>query len=146
MLKNLSIFVATSCLIQVIILFDLTSSLNLVYDCNPKKKCESGYEGKRVANPEDCFSYYLCLSDSQGNYFPSDNPVRCPEGAYFDAYYSNCYTGSTCENQCVNLCLEDCTTYNYEKVADFKDCSSYYLCSPGRIKIHHKCPSTTPLL
>ncbi|RXG52992.1 hypothetical protein Avbf_16668 [Armadillidium vulgare] len=130
--------------IEVILLFDLTSSLILVYDCNPKKKCESGYEGRKVADPEDCFSYYLCLEDSEGNYFPSDNTIRCNQGYFFNAYTSNCNAGSTCENQCVNLCLEDCTSYTYEKVADFKDCSSFYLCSPGRIKTHHKCPSTTP--
>ncbi|KAL7638843.1 UNVERIFIED_CONTAM: hypothetical protein RMT77_010377 [Armadillidium vulgare] len=139
MTKNISTFVATSLLIQVIIFSDFTSSI--VYNCNPKKDCASGYEGRRVRDPEDCHSYYICLTDSQGNYFPSDNPVRCPEGSYFSG--SSCYTGP-CENQCVNICQADCTTYNYEKVPDYKNCSSYYLCSPGRIKIHHKCPPTTP--
>ncbi|RXG50770.1 hypothetical protein Avbf_12337 [Armadillidium vulgare] len=83
MLKNLTTFIATSLLIQVIILSDFTSST--VYNCNPKQDCASGYEGEKK-----------------------------------------------------------CTSYNYEKVADFKDCSSFYKCSPGRIKVHHKCPSTTP--
>ncbi|KAL7638849.1 UNVERIFIED_CONTAM: hypothetical protein RMT77_010382 [Armadillidium vulgare] len=140
MMKNISSFLTASLLIQVIIFFDLTSSI--VYNCNPKTQCENGYKGSKYRDPEDCFSYYICLADSQGNYFPSDNPVRCPEGSYFSS--SSCYSGSTCENQCVNLCQADCTTYNYEKVADFKDCSSYYLCSPGGIKIHHKCPPRTP--
>ncbi|KAL7638852.1 UNVERIFIED_CONTAM: hypothetical protein RMT77_010386 [Armadillidium vulgare] len=143
MLKNISTFLATSLLIQIIVLFDLTSS-TIVYNCNPKEKCENGYQGNKAPNPEDCFSYYLCLEDKQGNYFPSDNPIRCPDGSYYDAYYNSCYYGSTCESQCVNLCQADCTYYNYEKVPDFKDCSSFYLCLPGGIKTHHKCPDRTP--
>ncbi|RXG72642.1 hypothetical protein Avbf_05193 [Armadillidium vulgare] len=51
-----------------IVLFDLTSS-TIVYNCNPKEKCENGYQGNKAPNPEDCFSYYLCLEDKQGNYF-----------------------------------------------------------------------------
>ncbi|KAL7638845.1 UNVERIFIED_CONTAM: hypothetical protein RMT77_010379 [Armadillidium vulgare] len=139
MLKNLTTFIATSLLIQVIILSDFTSST--VYNCNPKQDCASGYEGKKVRDPEDCHSYYICLKDPQGNFFPSDTPIRCKEGSYFSG--SSCYTGS-CVNQCVSLCQSECTSYTYEKVADFKDCSSFYKCSPGRIKVHHKCPSTTP--
>ncbi|KAB7496468.1 hypothetical protein Anas_06631 [Armadillidium nasatum] len=139
MLKNISTFVATSLLIQLIIFSDFTSST--VYTCNPKKDCENQYEGRKVRDPEDCHSYYICLTDSQGNIYPSDNPVRCNEGYYFSG--SSCYTGS-CVNQCINLCQAECTSYNYEKVADFKDCSSFYLCSPGRIRTHHRCPSTTP--
>ncbi|RXG54595.1 hypothetical protein Avbf_15489 [Armadillidium vulgare] len=118
MMKNISAFVATSLLIQVIIFFDLTSSM-VVYNCNPMKQCQYGNKGFKYRDPIDCFNYYICLTDSQGNYFASDNP-------------------------CVNLCQTECPFYNYEKVADFKDCSSYYLCSPGGIKTHHRCPPRTP--
>ncbi|RXG61428.1 hypothetical protein Avbf_16330 [Armadillidium vulgare] len=128
---------------EIIVLFDLTSS-TIVYNCNPKERCENGYQGNKVPNPEDCFSYYLCLEDKQGNYFPSDNPIKCPDGSYYDAYYNGCYYGSTCErtpyfdgSECSKEsyvccdCCDECTPYcddTYLEIADPYDCRSYYLC------------------
>lgn len=55
-----------------------------------------------------------------------------------------CRYGSTCDNQCLQLCQTECTDYSFEKIPDYNDCSSFYLCLPGGNKSHHKCPEKKP--
>ncbi|RXG55602.1 hypothetical protein Avbf_15916 [Armadillidium vulgare] len=145
-LKNISTFIVTSLSIQIITFYNFTTGVSKVYDCNPEENCRAaGVKGYKVPDPEDCFSYYNCIQDVQGNIVPTDNSFKCQEGTYFDpGNYGNCIVGSNCTNNCLNLCQADCTAYNYENVPDFDDCSSFYTCQPGGFKSHHKCPKETP--
>ncbi|RXG55603.1 hypothetical protein Avbf_15917 [Armadillidium vulgare] len=139
MTKNISTFKVFSIIIQIIISYNFSSSVT--YECDPEEQCKNYFKGYDVKDPNDCYSYYVCMEDVQGNTFPSDNSIKCQDGYYYIGF---CTSGSTCKNECLNLCRTECTDYNFERVADVKDCSSFYLCLPGRQKAHHKCPHWKP--
>jgi len=88
-------------------------------------------DGTKVPDPTNCYRYYVC-SDPEGDdiYVPSDDPVDCPNGKYFDPDQKACVTTpssgpSKCElcNPCAVECLEEGTL-----VPDPYSCTGYYIC------------------
>ncbi|KAL7638853.1 UNVERIFIED_CONTAM: hypothetical protein RMT77_010387 [Armadillidium vulgare] len=116
---------------------------NSLEDCNPYTKCAEYTEGRKVRDPTNCHNYYVCITDTNGNIIPSSSPFQCPVGEYFAQPYQECRVGS-CSNDCFNICPLECTSYEGERVDDPTNCSNFYICIPGNLKIKSQCPPELP--
>ncbi|XP_071528094.1 uncharacterized protein [Panulirus ornatus] len=95
--------------------------------------CSGVESGTSVRDPTDCTRYYVCLDLGDGEPLPSEYPVECPSGQYFNDAHTvpRCdpISGAPqgfCSNLC-NPCKPHC-------IADGgvtphpTDCSTYYVC------------------
>jgi len=117
--------------------------------CNHTCSFEGVEDGTKIPNPSDCYSYYVC-SDPEGDeeYEPSDAPVPCPDGQYFDptktstAIKGECKSeGSTGPANCdlCNPCAVECPEEAGVLIPDPFDCSGYYVCLQDSIP-RGQCP------
>jgi len=97
-------------------------------------------EGSKVADPSDCYRYYVC-SDPSGkgrNFVLSEEPLTCPDGTYFNRDSSNgtidCLpvpdggVEGVCEpcNPCAVECGSD---VKGSHIPDPYDCKGFYFCT-----------------
>ncbi|XP_018012273.1 uncharacterized protein LOC108669454 [Hyalella azteca] len=100
-------------------------------------------EGSRVPNPANCFEFYVCSDPLGGNNLTlSPEPIKCPNGTYFDVSSSKCKTipsdGSAyCENLC-DPCDLKCEAPG-TLIPDPYACDSYYICLANNESIISNC-------
>ncbi|KAF2358119.1 Chitin binding domain, partial [Trinorchestia longiramus] len=103
--------------------------------------CVGKDPGSYVPDPHDCHKYYGCREN--GNV--SDVAFSCPDGYYFDSYYSKC---STEYNPCKATCpLPGCSLTCHED-SDLLlfpgDCGKYRVCGPEGTTTTNSCPPLRP--
>ncbi|XP_069178529.1 uncharacterized protein [Procambarus clarkii] len=106
--------------------------------------CEPDCSGKNpmdlVEDPLNCTNYYICVGDGE----PSDVPIPCDSDTSFNAVVGNCSGPADCHPTCTpSPCHLTCTG-NMDMISDPKDCSIYYICSPGNIIGPYDCPADRP--
>lgn len=120
------------------------------YYCDPYSACKRSRPGNKVPNPLDCHSYFLCIQADKHKVIPSDNPLFCKEGYYFDPKEGKCrHELVPCYKPCINLnCLTSCPkTYKKRKsyfLPHPSDCNRYYACAPNSDPIEKVCPPDAP--
>lgn len=113
--------------------------------CAPN--CENVDDGVAVSDPKNCQNFYICQHG-----LPSEFPVSCGDGEYFDQNSGECETGTCVSGNCIPRC-------NYEPwrgagfLAHRTDCTMYYYydgiatiiaqqCQPGHFFNGLNCDST----
>ncbi|RXG70678.1 hypothetical protein Avbf_00356 [Armadillidium vulgare] len=100
----------------------------------------------KVYDPMDCHQYYECISDTEGNILPSDSPLRCDDGQYFNFADQYCVTEDIpCSKACINTdCLFSCPSSGNRFIADPLDCGIFYICVDGGPSPATACNEPTP--
>ncbi|KAB7506694.1 hypothetical protein Anas_05079 [Armadillidium nasatum] len=100
----------------------------------------------KVYDPMDCHKYYQCIKDSEGNILPTDNPLSCDAGQYFNYAEQNCATEDIpCSKACINNdCLFSCSSSD-GNIADPLDCGIFYVCIDGNQSPAVSCQRTSTL-
>ncbi|RXG50771.1 hypothetical protein Avbf_12336 [Armadillidium vulgare] len=108
----------------------ITGDITLNYECDPSVDCSNAVPGDQVPDPDNCNQYYLCLKAVDESVFPSDDPLDCPSGQFFNWETGNCTdeNGEACKDLCINSCLLACTETD-DLIALPDSCSSYGFCT-----------------
>lgn len=118
----------------------VTGDITINYECDPSADCSIVEPGDQVPDPDNCNQYYLCLKAVDGSVFPSDDPLDCPSGQFFNWETGNCTdeNGEACKDLCINSCLLACAETD-DLIALPDSCSSYGFCTTPTTFISTSC-------
>ncbi|KAB7506693.1 hypothetical protein Anas_05078 [Armadillidium nasatum] len=100
---------------------------------------------KKVYDPMDCHQYYECVKNGEGDILPSNSPISCGAGQYFNYAEQNCVTEDIpCSKACINDdCPFSCSSSD-GVIADPLDCGIFYICVDGKPSPATHCSEPTP--
>ncbi|RXG70680.1 hypothetical protein Avbf_00355, partial [Armadillidium vulgare] len=100
----------------------------------------------KVYDPMDCHQYYECVKNGEEEILPTNSPISCDAGLYFNYAEQNCITEHIpCSKACINTdCLFLCPSSGDGFIADSLDCGIFYICHDGNQSPATACNEPTP--